>query len=716
MGLRFACPTLLCCLSKGLLAGIVLCAVVAVAARAAETARSAAYEVRSPALMLKLSPQGEIIGAVWGSKAIEFPLGGRTALADCDRAGQVAATKLADGGVKFRGLLVHRPTKAQCELIERFRPTADSIRWEIELTSAGPPWSTAIGTQLHYPATPQSRFWTAWSDPEQRSDGWRDPLVLMPFADRSWSYQGLWTKGGNMVIPLATVAEPGNDAGLSLVLSPEDTLLDLQLSMREGGEVEFARTRHRLGEGKSLRFAMDLVPHAADWRGGLGWMVGRYPKSFNPPNPAADLMAGCGAYSADERPIDVEKFRRMAFRINWKCSEDFPYMGMFLPPLDDENARWERQPETPLIPGKPPYNSFKSLNDYCRRMRADGFFVLSYFNATEFGAKMRYPPPPHKAASEADLWKDSNNYFYARFPEALLLHKGRPLNTCYGAFVVDCGEPRYRQFLLEQARRHLERLPDSAGICIDRLDWLSRYNLRGDDGTSWVDGRPARSLFLSWRALMAQLGPLMHAAGKVIFVNNLRMRLELLRQVDGIYCEYAQGSAINGSALLGIRKPTLIWTPAESWLKPDPDAYFQRHLHLGVFPTAPYPGNHHCITPSPFAEQQYLDYGPLLELLRGRKWVLWAHAVEATGDAAKVNLFQTPAGYVLPVTFAGQAASVRVTLRGLPDVTQDTICEARHPGSDTWVPIALAVKDGVASLDVPLKRGCAMVRLRREAK
>ena len=147
-------------------------------------------------------------------------------------------------------------------------------------------------------------------------------------------------------------------------------------------------------------------------------------------------------------------------------------------------------------------------------------------------------PAAAKAATEADLWKDPNDYFYAKFPEALLLDKGRPPNTCYGAFAVDCGEPRYRQFLLEQARRHLERLPDSAGICIDRLDWLNRYNLRGDDGTSWVDGRPARSLFLSWRAMMAQLGPLMHDAGKVIFVNNLRMRLELLRQVDGIYCEY----------------------------------------------------------------------------------------------------------------------------------------------------------------------------------
>jgi hypothetical protein len=30
----------------------------------------------------------------------------------------------------------------------------------------------------------------------------------------------------------------------------------------------------------------------------------------------ADQMAGCGAYSGDENPIDVAKFRKMAFRVN----------------------------------------------------------------------------------------------------------------------------------------------------------------------------------------------------------------------------------------------------------------------------------------------------------------------------------------------------------------------------------------------------------------
>ena len=66
--------------------------------------------------------------------------------------------------------------------------------------------------------------------------------------------------------------------------------------------------------------------------------MNRYPEFFNPPNPAADQMAGCGPYSGSEERFDVSKLRRMGFRINWKCSEDFPYMGMFLPPMADAQA------------------------------------------------------------------------------------------------------------------------------------------------------------------------------------------------------------------------------------------------------------------------------------------------------------------------------------------------------------------------------------------
>jgi hypothetical protein len=131
----------------------------------------------------------------------------------------------------------------------------------------------------------------------------------------------------------------------------------------------------------------------------------------------------------------------------------------------------------------------------------------------------------------------------------------------------------------------------------------------------------------------------------------------------------------------------------------------QRHLHLGVYPTAPYPWNNHCINPAPAADQLYLDYGPLLDAMRGKKWVLTPHCVES--DAAKVNLFQVPGGYALPVTFAGKTVRVR-NVPGLKTAR----CVAIHPGMEKPVPVAAQFKNRELELTVPLLRGCAMVLLR----
>ena len=103
-------------------------------------------------------------------------------------------------------------------------------------------------------------------------------------------------------------------------------------------------------------------------------------------------MAGCGAYSGDENPIDAAKFKRMAFRINWKLSDDFPYMGMFIPPVKDADEKWDRSCDEAAPPDKPRWTSCRRLNDYAQYMKTNGFYVLNYFNVTEFGKNMGGPP------------------------------------------------------------------------------------------------------------------------------------------------------------------------------------------------------------------------------------------------------------------------------------------------------------------------------------
>jgi hypothetical protein len=340
---------------------------------------------------------------------------------------------------------------------------------------------------------------------------------------------------------------------------------------------------------------------------------------------------------------------------------------------------------------------------------------------------MVYPPPQVKSGSDFDLWKDPNAFLYSKLGDAMLYRPiaeepdGIDRVTRHGdpyvsvdSFVLDCGEPSYQNFLLEQARRLIEKIPDSAGICIDRLDWLRLYNYRRDDGVSWYDG-PVRSMISSWKGLLDKLGPLEHSAGQVIFVNDHVRRIDLMRHVDGLFDEFAfYASSINATAFLGLFKPVLGWVEAETNLKPDPDAFLQRYLYMGVFPMAPFPGNNHSLLPSQWADKQYLDYGPLFEAMRSKRWVLLPRVISVAGDAAKANLFQVPGGYTFPVVLGGSAPSATVTLRGIPEILagKKIRCELIHPGETQWQNCEFTRSENIITQKVPLRRGCAMVRLR----
>ena len=705
-----------------------------------EPALTAPYSVKAPGLTINLDKRGRIAGISMAAMT------GRTRLEGCWQVGAVVVKKLAGGGYAFTRQLADAKNH-RAFVTDRFTPTKDSIRWEIEITSSDKPWSTAIRTEFRYPATPESRFWTTWGHPDNDPKEWADPLAWQPFANHAWGYQySDYTQMGsaakrNLSIPMFTVAEPKKDEALTFMQSLEDTLLDLSLDETSTGDIRFCREKYRLGEGRTVRFHMDLAAHPADTRAGLGWVVARYPQFFNPGIARADELSGSGAYSGNENPIDVAAFKRMGFAFNWKLSDDFPYMGQFIPPVKSMDEKWTRSGAEPAPPGKGRETSCRQMNDYARYMKQNGFAVLSYFNVAEYGKDMPWPIPPKKAKSDADLWKDPVDYlYYGGLESSVLMDGSRPVSSdCYGAVVVDPGEPSYTNHIVEQVRRNNVMLPDVDGICIDRLDWLNLYNDRGDDGVSWVNGKPARSLFVSFQRLMDKIAPELHKSGKVLFFNNLSPRIEVIGRGDGIFAEWASNMTglegyVNYTALAAVRKPACLWTASGE----ASDFYFQRCLYLGVYPIAPYPNNNHCLSPSAEGQNMVknmyaaakddqfipppaaaaspeglsMAYGPLLSAMRGKKWVLAPHCVETTTPNAKVNLFEVPGGYVLPVSFGGNAESATVQVRNIPGL-EELKSVALHPGMDTTVPVASSLKGGVLTLTVPLVRGCAMVKLNK---
>ena len=289
------------------------------------------------------------------------------------------------------------------------------------------------------------------------------------------------------------------------------------------------------------------------------------------------------------------------------------------------------------------------------------------------------------------------------------LQKGGPIYTWEDGVVMDCGDPAYKAFLLEQAQRHILNLPDADGFCIDRLDWLRLFNEDADDGQTWFNGKPARSLLHSFKALMDTMGPMMHHSNKMIFVNNHNKRIDLLNEVDGIYDEFTYaGAPLNLSAFLSVEKPALGWTDKAATVKKEgADNFFQKYLYMGVFPMCPYPANDHSIMPDSLVDSYYREYAPLMHLMRGREWVLKPHVVVVLDNLAKANLFKTPEGYVIPVVY-GKTKQVSVTIKsGLKIGT----CEVWYPGKSKGMPLQPTIKGDQVILEVPLERGCAMVSI-----
>jgi hypothetical protein len=712
------------------------------------------YELQTSGLAVTIGRDGAIRQLGFAGPEQVRQVRAFTRLSGCEPVGETEVIR-NDSQFSFQRKWVSQSTGNSALVTDRFSKGNGSIRWEVEVAGLEGPWSTALETHLVYPDSVSAKFWTAWGDPRlgdirsrspehQASLGilasdatgnWSDPLLPIPFVDDTiwygappFSYDNprmnfIPFQGNLMGIPLVTVSEEQQDRGLSLILSPADTLLELNLRVRSSGMMVFSRGNHRISSAAPVSFHMDLVAHESGWRGGLRWMTKNYPGFFDPNIPQAHEIAGTGAYSSLEKPFDVRKMRRMAFGVNWKASFDFPYMGMFIPPVKDENQQWVRYGGGTT--------SVAAMRDYAAGMRSLGFHVLSYFNITEFGADVTDPAPPRKAAEDEDLWKNADDFLYYRLADAILrvstavakekltfdprARPGGPYYTWGNGITMDPGEPVYQEFLLEQARKHITLIPDAEGICIDRMDWLRLYNEERDDALSWFNNRPVRSLLVSWKSLLDQLGPMMHQSGKAIFVNNHDKRIDLLRQVDGFFDEFTYGgSPLNLTALMGVRRPVLGWTSEEKNLRPDPDAFFQRYLHLGVFPTAPFPGNDHSLQPSAWVDRQYLDYGPLLNLMKGKRRVLEAHCITVEGLKAKVNLFEVPGGWVVPVTFGPGEGTVTVTLRGVPGMSGDLKASAIYPGSEKVVPVSVISSGDAIQVMVGTRRGCAMVRINRK--
>ncbi len=646
--------------------------------------------------------RGVTLGGGDGGPAFQRAAFGESRFANTTTNG-VAVQTLADG---LRVVRQIESQGRQATVTETFAPGPedDSISWEMIIESAGGPWTTSIQSYLQIsPVADDLRFWSAWT----RTDlplihGYRSPLQTMPFSSLNLRFGGEGNAASvnqGFSVPIASWLNESADRALSLVQSPFDFIQDMQLHTDATGAVNFERTNLRLGGGNTIRLHMQLVAHPADWRAGLGFMTRQYPAAFDPPNPEAHAVGGGGTY-ADYRgeTIDAARFRQMGLTMNWSARFPWPYIGMSLPPTQTDDEEWMSFGDGGSIISSPA--SVQSMKDVADTFRQQGFHQLEYFTVTEAGTGIAASAPPRQAADDADLWKDPNDFIHYQIPNANL-----GISSWRGARVVDPGDPAWQTEILRQITDISNRLPSCSGICIDRLDWLNRYNSAGDDGVTWT-GSPKRSLMSSWHDVMDKLIPITKARNKVVFVNSHTMRrIDVLRHADGFYAEQRGTGIHHLLAFAGARKPVVIWnSPGQN------HAAFQEGLYLGFYSSVPFPKADHNTGPNASLENWFLDYGPLYNAMRGKKWVLLPDIINVTSANALANIFEVKSGFVIPVVFGGAATSATVELGALP-IDQLHSVEVLHPGVATATSITPTPQGDGMVLNVPLVDGCAMVRL-----
>lgn len=724
----------------------------------AELIPASNYVINNSKMSVTISATGEISSITTKNGTLITPISLNSGLDGCTLSGSTIVRENTDGSIEFEKLLVNDSLNTTCTLIQRYYSTLNSIRCDLSIRGGGNSWSVPINTTLKYPLgnNNQIRYWTAWGSPNidtlsldaklkkslreikggcaaaagwsvlggEKNNRWVDPLIPVPFTNGKYYYGAASSQYSDpmagyvpaqndlFAIPMATVVDESKDFGLTLALSPEDKLIDLELQTAVDGSISLRRLYNRISSGNVVKFSFDIITHEGDWRPAISWLKDRYSGYFLPKNPIAQQMGGTGSYSASTELGDVDKLKEMDYSVNWQASFDFPYMGMFIPPVTVNDSWTSYGGSTTSIP---------KMNNIAKTYKDNGFYSLSYFNVTEFGTGILCPQPARTITNDVDLWKNSNDYLYTKLPGAILPTPENkitdpkfknvsfpvPIGTWGGAAVTDCGDSVYAGFLVNQAQKHIEYIPDSYGICIDRLDWLRMFNEKANDGITWHEGKPVRSLINSWKHLLDTIGPIMHNANKVIFVNNHTRRIDLLNHVDGIFDEFTyMGNSLNLMALTSYSKPALGWVDVAATIENEGgDSFFQKYLYMGVFPMCPFSGNDHALYSTPYVDKYYFDYGFLLKMMKGREWILKPHLVKVENESAKANVFKIKNGYMIPVVY-GLDSVINLTLNGL-EVKQK--CYVYYPGKP--VPMIIeskSVGDSI-KLSVPLERGCAVL-------
>jgi hypothetical protein len=361
--------------------------------------------------------------------------------------------------------------------------------------------------------------------------------------------------------------------------------------------------------------------------------------------------------------------------LNWDAHFYWPYIGLYLPPIQPAGASWASNvgsgEEGVCGPGwrHGANASYAGIAAQYAASAAAGLTTLSYFNLNEWGEDIACQLPPPQAPPPPNDWRNSTQFLANHMPNALL--PGCPGTGWQGGVVLDSGDAAFSDFLVAQAHLKVQVFGEAfQGISFDRYDhastWVHAPAPGRDDGLAWCGG-PCYPLLRGFIAALGRVGRALQADGAArITTGNYvgTLRVDTLQFNDGVFSEdyrrhltlvYSAGISTTGKPV------NIIWTYDDSFLKyaPSPDAYFGQHVAMKAFPVAPVLGADHTIgPPTALAQSYYTAWAPLFTALRGGCWWLadtpvLARSAGNSSQALLANGFTVGGGCTAPAVAGG---------------------------------------------------------------
>jgi hypothetical protein len=434
--------------------------------------------------------------------------------------------------------------------------------------------------------------------------------------------------GAGIGVPIMDVYN--GEVGLALCAPLEEMKPEMVFTAdKETSQLGLSYGNIGLRPGVKPHASLLLVPHKGDWRQALGWYKKKYQTYFEPADKKILQQEGTMFYGMPNVPEKTIKSWVKHMKLKWTEVLYNPIFGDYTPDAATWNFEmlWSEKNPEKIIRGL----TKEKIKDYLALLKRNGVASFVYYNYGECDREL----------AERE------------FPESIL-HNDHCLQRAWmfrdgkrGNVVMNPDpDSKWGRHVLKQAEDIFKIYKDMDGLFIDQICYHN-YDYAQDDGQTLVCNRRTFDTHAASCRMMDQVHAILKKYRKTCFANG-PYNIEVMRHVDGIMSE----GSLAGLAKLSymcLDRPVMILTYGK--FSVDFENTLKYCLKYGAFPSTPY---HHdqCFNPPAVPPREtlalYEKYLPLLEKLRGRKWVLESEAVTFPAGLDG-NVFQLRSGgYAVP--------------------------------------------------------------------